>query len=966
MSVTMVGLREERIDGQHQAWGDGTILLGAGIALLALVGLRAVRWRRRGAAAKRSAREEQMMMRALFDASCDQHIIVRVAEAGRFELAAWNPAAARAAGGDGNALGRTIATVFPPEPAERMRAALNRTASTGETVRSQDQAGTTVFEATYVPLRDPATQAIDRISVGIRDITHLKRAEAEARETNRLLVMAEQIAHVGHWHLDLASRRLRWSDEVFRIHGLGPGTVTPTIRGSLAACHPEDRAGAWASVANAVRRRTGFDIALRLIRPSGEIRDVQVRGLCQFTPVGGEGPETLRSIFGVFADVTELKEAERALEDKSTLLAATLESMDQGLLMIAADGTVPVINRRAIEILALPQDLLARRPDYRTLRRHLRESGAWGVSIQDPKHWHLDEHRRTTELRSERRRADGSVIETRSLPTLAGDGHVQTLTDITDRRRSDERLRESEARYRLLADHTSDLIVLDDGDGRHRYISPAVTSILGYSTEEAIRVGLRTLVHTEDSAKLTETLRALTAEHATGSAIYRLRHKAGRDVWVEAAFRRIEDSSGVQVIQAIRDVTERQDQEADLRNARKAAEAGGRAKAEFLATMSHELRTPLAGILGVHDLLREDPTLTRDQARLVGLARESGRSLLTIVNDILDFSKIEAGQLAIEALPFSLNAVIEGCRQLSVETLQGRAVRLAVELAPDLPNWLLGDPTRLRQIVLNLATNAIKFTPQGSVVLRALRVQAPGSGARLRIELVDTGIGVRPEILPMLFERFVQADGSTSRQYGGTGLGLTICKRLVELMGGEIGAESRFGEGSTFWFEIPLRLAQGEDAAQDRSASLLQRSTGRHWRILLAEDNVINQEIIGTVLRQKGHVVTVVADGERAVSAALDDGPVDLVLMDVQMPGQDGLAATRAIRAREQAEGRGRLPIIALTANAMAEEIERCRASGMDAHVAKPVDWATLFSAMERLAGEAATGAFTAQSVGES
>lgn len=526
--------------------------------------------------------------------------------------------------------------------------------------------------------------------------------------------------------------------------------------------------------------------------------------------------------------------------------------------------------------------------------------------------------------------------------------------DLMERRPANERVRESEARYRLLANYTSDLIVLDDVSGRHLYISPAVTSMLGYTVDEANRMGLRTLVHREDIANLSAILHALGLGQPTGSVIYRMRHRSGHDLWVEAAFRRIEEQGEIQVIQAIRDVTQRQRQEADLHSARIAAEAAVRAKAEFLATMSHELRTPLAGILGVHDLLQGDASLNRNQARLVGLAQEAGRSLLTIVNDILDVSKIEAGRLVIESLPFSLAGLIEGCRELSVEIAQGREIRVATQIGPDVPDWVLGDPTRLRQVILNLTANAIKFTPQGSVTMRVAWRAASNGGPRrrpaLRIELMDTGIGIPEDVLPHLFERFAQADGSISRRYGGTGLGLTICKRLVHLMGGEIGALSRVGEGSTFWFEVPLRLAEAENDVEHSRLATLSRPSPQRWRILLAEDNSINQEIIGTVLRHKGHTVTVVDDGEQAATAAFGHERPDLILMDVQMPGLDGLAATRVIRARERQEGHSPTPIIALTANAMPEEMERCRAAGMDAHVAKPIEWPMLFETVERLA----------------
>lgn len=947
--------------GSLQAWSPGSFGIGVGLAALVGAGtLGLVRWRRRRAAG--AAGRNAGLLNAVFDASADPHLVFAVSPDGGFRLAAWNAAAAAAFGGDDGRFGRDVSALLPASEGAAMRRDLAQAAATGTTVRSQIPAdgssAAPATETTCVPLRRPGTGPVDRVLVTRRDISHLAQAEPETLDANRRLVLAEQVAHIGHWHLHLASRVLTWSDEVYRIHGHEPQSFVPTIPGSIAACHPDDRRGMVRRIARALRRHEGFDIALRLVRPSGEVRDVLVRGLCLpersgRDPSDGTQPE---AIFGVFADIAELKQAERALAEKSALLEATLESMDQGLLRIDGTGHIPVINRRAIEILAISPEILATKPDYRILRQHLRETGTWGTLIQDPKHWHLDENRRTTELRSERRRADGRVIEIRSLPMLNGDGHLQTLTDITHRRHSDEQLRESEARYRLLADYTADLIVLDDASGRHLYISPAVTGMLGYDAVEANRLGLRTLVHHEDIANLSATLHALGPEQPTGSVIYRMRHKSGSDIWVEAAFRRIEEGGDVQIIQAIRDVSQRQSQEADLQRARVAAEAGARAKAEFLANMSHELRTPLVGILGVHDLLRGDAQLTPDQARLVGLAQESGRSLLTIVNDILDFSKIEAGQLVIESVPFSLRALVEACREFSAEIAQVRDVRFVTEIADDVPDWLLGDPTRLRQVILNLATNAIKFTPAGSVTLRVTWAPAPDDaprpGATLRIALIDTGIGIAPETLSQIFERFAQADGSTSRQYGGTGLGLTICRRLVHLMGGEIGGESRLGEGSTFWFWLPLHRAAGADAAAAPTPTTLARRAGPSWRVLLAEDNAINQEIIGTVLRQKGHVVDVVDDGEQAVTAAFDR-PRDLVLMDVQMPGQDGLAATQAIRLRERLEGRPRTPIIALTANAMPEEIERCRIAGMDAHVAKPVDWSVLFATMERLAGSA-------------
>ena len=286
---------------------------------------------------------------------------------------------------------------------------------------------------------------------------------------------------------------------------------------------------------------------------------------------------------------------------------------------------------------------------------------------------------------------------------------------------------------------------------------------------------------------------------------------------------------------------------------------------------------------------------------------------------------------------------------MGAETIKQKGVDLSVHIDGNVPDLFLGDPTRIRQVLLNLVTNAIKFTSQGEVTVRA-----GWSAAHLRIEVSDTGVGIPADVIPHLFERFSQADGSTARRFGGTGLGLAICKRLVELMDGAIGVESTPGRGSTFSFALPLEPAERSERPDPRDNPLAATTAAR--RLLVAEDNAINQEIIRTVLGQKGHAVTMVDDGAEAI-LAFQNGVFDAVLMDVQMPRVDGLSATREIRAIEQAEARARTPIVALTANAMVEEVERCQQAGMDAHVAKPIDWKTLFTTIDRLCEPpAATG----------
>ncbi len=386
----------------------------------------------------------------------------------------------------------------------------------------------------------------------------------------------------------------------------------------------------------------------------------------------------------------------------------------------------------------------------------------------------------------------------------------------------------------------------------------------------------------------------------------------------------------------------------ELTVARDKAEAAGRAKAEFLANMSHELRTPLTAVIGASELLLKgyaDGNPSK-QRQYLEMQRDAGEGLLGIINDILDFSKIEAGQLGMETLPLSLRELAAACLDLVAEQASKRGIALDGEVASAVPDCVLGDTNRLRQILLNLLSNAIKFTAKGSVRLTVTLV-GEGLAQQLRFAVEDSGRGIRPDRLALIFQRFSQEDSSTTRQFGGTGLGLAIAKSLVELMGGTLDVQSRLGEGSTFAFVLPLMPVPALHPARsavDRGG--FPPSSGR--RVLLAEDNSINQEIIAGMLRDHGHEVTIVGDGRQAVET-VTGGQLgfDVILMDVQMPEMDGYEATRLVRRLGC-----RVPIIALTASALSDEIERCHAAGMDLHIAKPVKWTKLFGAIEALAAK--------------
>jgi CheY-like chemotaxis protein/nitrogen-specific signal transduction histidine kinase len=388
----------------------------------------------------------------------------------------------------------------------------------------------------------------------------------------------------------------------------------------------------------------------------------------------------------------------------------------------------------------------------------------------------------------------------------------------------------------------------------------------------------------------------------------------------------------------------------EAESARRAAEKAARDRSEFLAVMSHEIRTPMNGVLGMADALGHT-NLDPGQREMLTILNTSGSTLLALLNDILDYSKIEAGRIELEAIPFDVARVVHEVAELFRPQAEGKGLALSVTVPP-IPPAVVGDPARVRQVLHNLVSNAVKFTHDGAVRI-ALGTRSVQAGAtELLIEVADTGIGIAPEVQSRLFQKFVQGDASTTRAYGGTGLGLAISRELAQLMGGDITVRSRPGQGAAFTFRVKLPLAPAAEHADEADAEDEQAPPLSSLRILAAEDNANNRQVLQIMLDMVGASVTFVEDGAAAVEEWAQ-APYDLILMDVQMPVMDGHRATEEIRRREQTEGRRRVPIIGVTANAMAHHVEACMAAGMDAHVSKPIRPAALFETLSQVLGAA-------------
>jgi PAS domain S-box-containing protein len=506
-----------------------------------------------------------------------------------------------------------------------------------------------------------------------------------------------------------------------------------------------------------------------------------------------------------------------------------------------------------------------------------------------------------------------------------------------------------EQRFRQLAESSAVMMWMSDADYRCVYVNRAWEKFRGTSMAEAKGYGWKGSIHAADLPRLLGELGAAARELRAIEVEYRARRHDGEDRWLLSVCQpRFGPDGGFEgFVGRSFDITHRKQLETGAQRSRDAALEAAREKSRFLANMSHEIRTPMSGVIGMTETLLETK-LDADQRECVETLKSCGEALLCVINDILDFSKIEAGKLELESLEFDLRKTVEDVVNLLKDGARKKGLALTVRWTPGAPVRATGDPVRLRQILMNLIGNAVKFTDHGEVSIVVGIEWEERDGVRVRFEVRDSGIGITPEAQARLFQPFTQADPSTTRRFGGTGLGLAICKELVEMMGGEIGVESTPGQGSLFWFSARMTRPEPPSLAVERSLGVGAAGTDPaaiRGRVLVAEDDAVNRKIAKLTLEKQGLRVDFASNGKEAVEA-VHRASYDLIFMDCHMPEMDGFEATKTIRNIEGAHGH--VPIIALTASVLEGDQQQCLSSGMDAFLAKPIRPDDLARLLER------------------
>jgi PAS domain S-box-containing protein len=879
----------------------------------------------RDVSARKRGEEARAQLAAIVEASADA-IIGKTLDG---TITSWNPAAARLYGYSAEeAIGQSISLLVPPERRDELPELLGRVArgesiAQFETERLRKDGTRIAVSVSIAPVR-AASGAVVAAAVVARDITERKRAEEALRASEARLRTVVGNAPIVLYTLDAAGVFTLCEGRALGDIGSAPDRV---VGRSIFDAYRDDP-----EILERIRLALAGETSSFVSRAHDTVFENHL------VPVPDEQGR-VRGAIGVATNVTEREHAEAVRCESEARLRTVISHAPVLLYALDAAGVFTLCEGQALSAIGTAPGAIVGRSIFEWCQDYPDAVAAIHRALAGEDSGFIG-------------RVSHIVFDNHLLPMRDGAGRltgvIGVATDITERERAEAVLRASEMRLSAILDATPDATVIVDGDGRVVRINAQAERLFGYAREELLGRPVELLLperfrrgHMRHRASYLAAPRARPM--GTDLDLY-ARRKDGSEVPVEISLSPLETAEGTLVISAIRDVTVRKQAERALAQSNQEMERANaelaranRVKSDFVATMSHEMRTPLNGVIGLTSLLRGTP-LTPEQREYATAIQSSGDALLTLINDILDFSKIEAGHLSLELQPLDLRQLASEVVAVFTPQVRAKGLQISARVDPAVPPLLNADPVRVRQILTNLVGNAVKFTEHGAVEVRVDLGEEGPDGALLRIAVRDTGIGIAPALQATLFEPFTQADASTTRRYGGTGLGLAIAKRLVALMGGEIGVESVVGQGSTFW--VTLRLAGGEARSGRPGARRpppAERGVGdrTRGRILVAEDNPINQLVAVRLLESLGYVVETVRTGWQAVEA-MRQGHYDLVLMDCHMPELDGFAATAAIR-RDEA-GRGQhTPIVAVTADALVGDAEKSLAAGMDDYLAKPI-----------------------------